>query len=37
MCRFGREMFEYQIGLERDELETYPQEEAVELAPSVPA
>jgi len=25
-------MFEYQIGLERDELEKYPQEEAAELA-----
>jgi VIT1/CCC1 family predicted Fe2+/Mn2+ transporter len=25
-------MFEYQIGLERDELEEYPQEEAAELA-----
>ena len=30
--RAQREMFEYQIGLERDELETYPQEEAAELA-----
>lgn len=27
-----REMYEYQIGLERDELEQYPQEEAAELA-----
>ncbi|MEW6118665.1 MAG: VIT1/CCC1 transporter family protein [Pseudomonadota bacterium] len=30
--RAQREMFEYQIGLERDELEKYPQEEATELA-----
>jgi VIT1/CCC1 family predicted Fe2+/Mn2+ transporter len=30
--RTQREMFEYQIGLERDELETYPDEEAAELA-----
>jgi VIT1/CCC1 family predicted Fe2+/Mn2+ transporter len=30
--RSQREMFEYQIGLERDELEEYPQEEAAELA-----
>ncbi|MDP1644352.1 MAG: VIT1/CCC1 transporter family protein [Thiobacillus sp.] len=30
--RAQREMFEYQIGLERDELETYPEEEAAELA-----
>ena len=30
--RAQREMFEYQIGLERDELETYPDEEAAELA-----
>jgi VIT1/CCC1 family predicted Fe2+/Mn2+ transporter len=30
--RSQREMFEYQIGLERDELETYPDEEAAELA-----
>ncbi|MDP2267109.1 MAG: VIT1/CCC1 transporter family protein [Thiobacillus sp.] len=30
--RSQREMFEYQIGLERDELEKYPQEEAAELA-----
>jgi VIT1/CCC1 family predicted Fe2+/Mn2+ transporter len=30
--RTQREMFEYQIGLERDELERYPQEEAAELA-----
>jgi len=30
--RSQREMFEYQIGLERDELEQYPQEEAAELA-----
>jgi VIT1/CCC1 family predicted Fe2+/Mn2+ transporter len=30
--RSQREMFEYQIGLERDELETYPEEEAAELA-----
>ena len=30
--RSQREMFEYQIGLEREELETYPQEEAAELA-----
>ena len=30
--RAQREMFEYQIGLERDELEKYPQEEAAELA-----
>jgi VIT1/CCC1 family predicted Fe2+/Mn2+ transporter len=30
--RSQREMFEYQIGLERDELAQYPQEEAVELA-----
>ncbi len=30
--RTQREMFEYQIGLERDELEKYPQEEAAELA-----
>ena len=30
--RAQREMFEYQIGLERDELETYPAEEAAELA-----
>lgn len=30
--RAQREMFEYQIGLERDELEQYPAEEAAELA-----
>ena len=30
--RSQREMFEYQIGLERDEVETYPDEEAAELA-----
>ena len=30
--RSQREMFEYQIGLERDELEQYPREEAAELA-----
>lgn len=30
--RSQREMFEYQIGLEREELEQYPQEEAAELA-----
>ncbi len=30
--RSQREMYEYQIGLERDELGLYPQEEAVELA-----
>lgn len=30
--RSQREMFEYQIGLERDELEHYPEEEAAELA-----
>jgi VIT1/CCC1 family predicted Fe2+/Mn2+ transporter len=30
--RAQREMFEYQIGLERDELDQYPQEEAAELA-----
>jgi len=30
--RSQREMFEYQIGLERDELEEYPDEEAEELA-----
>lgn len=30
--RTQREMFEYQIGLERDELERYPREEAAELA-----
>ncbi|AAZ96189.1 conserved membrane protein [Thiobacillus denitrificans ATCC 25259] len=30
--RSQREMFEYQIGLERDELEKYPAEEAAELA-----
>jgi len=30
--RAQREMFEYQIGLERDELEEYPAEEAAELA-----
>ena len=30
--RAQREMSEYQIGLERDELEKYPQEEAAELA-----
>ncbi|MGE5320580.1 MAG: VIT1/CCC1 transporter family protein [Hyphomicrobiaceae bacterium] len=30
--RSQREMFEYQIGLERDELDKYPQEEAAELA-----
>lgn len=30
--RSQREMYEYQIGLERDELETYPDEEAAELA-----
>ncbi len=30
--RSQREMFEYQIGLEREELEEYPQEEAAELA-----
>jgi VIT1/CCC1 family predicted Fe2+/Mn2+ transporter len=30
--RSQREMFEYQIGLERDELEKYPDEEAAELA-----
>ncbi|HMM46907.1 MAG TPA: VIT1/CCC1 transporter family protein [Thiobacillaceae bacterium] len=29
--RAQREMFEYQIGLEREELETYPEEEAAEL------
>ena len=30
--RSQREMYEYQIGLEREELEQYPQEEAEELA-----
>jgi VIT1/CCC1 family predicted Fe2+/Mn2+ transporter len=30
--RAQREMFEYQIGLERDELDQYPDEEAAELA-----
>ena len=30
--RSQREMFEYQIGLERDELAAYPEEEAHELA-----
>lgn len=30
--RSQREMFEYQIGLEREELATYPEEEAAELA-----
>lgn len=30
--RSQRELFEYQIGLEREELEEYPQEEAEELA-----
>ena len=30
--RSQREMYEYQIGLERDELEQYPEEEASELA-----
>lgn len=30
--RTQREMYEYQIGLERDELEAYPREEAAELA-----
>ncbi|MDP2198401.1 MAG: VIT1/CCC1 transporter family protein [Sulfurimicrobium sp.] len=30
--RSQREMYEYQIGLERDELEQYPSEEAAELA-----
>ena len=30
--RSQREMFEYQIGLERDELQEYPEEEAEELA-----
>ncbi len=30
--RSQREMYEYQIGLEREELEEYPQEEAEELA-----
>ena len=30
--RSQREMYEYQIGLERDELEEYPEEEAHELA-----
>ena len=30
--RSQREMFEYQIGLERDELDQYPDEEAAELA-----
>jgi VIT1/CCC1 family predicted Fe2+/Mn2+ transporter len=30
--RSQREMYEYQIGLERDELEQYPAEEAAELA-----
>jgi len=30
--RSQREMYEYQIGLEREELELYPQEEAAELA-----
>ncbi|HEY0720626.1 MAG TPA: VIT1/CCC1 transporter family protein [Gammaproteobacteria bacterium] len=30
--RSQRELFEYQIGLERDELEEYPEEEAEELA-----
>jgi VIT1/CCC1 family predicted Fe2+/Mn2+ transporter len=30
--RSQREMYEYQIGLERDELEKYPKEEAEELA-----
>ena len=30
--RSQREMYEYQIGLEREELDQYPQEEAAELA-----
>ena len=30
--RSQREVYEYQIGLERDELETYPNDEAAELA-----
>jgi len=30
--RSQREMFEYQIGLEKDELDEYPDEEAEELA-----
>jgi vacuolar iron transporter family protein len=30
--RSQRELYEYQIGLERDELEKYPEEEAAELA-----
>ena len=30
--RSQREMYEYQIGLERDELAEYPEEEAEELA-----
>ncbi len=30
--RSQREMFEYQIGLEKDELDAYPEEEAMELA-----
>lgn len=30
--RSQKEMYEYQIGLERDELEQYPEEEAAELA-----
>ncbi len=30
--RSQREMFEYQIGLEKEELDQYPQEEAAELA-----
>ncbi len=30
--RSQREMFEYQIGLEREELDQYPEEEAMELA-----
>jgi VIT1/CCC1 family predicted Fe2+/Mn2+ transporter len=30
--RSQREMYEYQIGLERDELKAYPEEEAKELA-----
>ena len=30
--RSQREMFEYQIGLEREELDEYPEEEAEELA-----
>ncbi len=34
--RSQREMFEYQIGLERDELQEYPEEEAEELALDLP-